>query len=938
MGIYCASCEQRISGGIDAFEKHLQRHASPFICCEGDCQRRKFAVKSSLYRHLRDHHIEECDSSSDSSSASSSASSASSSATCSESSSQESDQSHEGDDSTSSSDNVDDNTNGNNINSSEESIHDVTEEIISRNEFDISLERAAARLILDLLKRGNVTGTAVSVVIEESQLFVSTIVDVVKKEIATNLKNKDVEDGIIQQCVNNVSASEPFKFLKTKDQQQNYFEKNFGLVKRQPEFLGYRDDHKVDSNGVSIPTQVRVNFQYVSVTKMLTAVLNNKVLHKLIHSEKKSTDGKIRSFLDGSLAATHPLISEYPFTIRITLHTDDFDTPNPLGSKTGIHKISEINYQLQNLPAEENARLRSVFVMAYAYKEDLPVDGIGAMLDPFFLEMEQLETADGVEINVNGRPYTLRATLVAGAADDLAAHEALGLYSPSCRRFCSICTILKKDFYQDIFAQGELRTKELHQFHLRELLERSEEFMKANYGVQLNAALQRRAKYAEFPEALIKDGMHDLLKGVVPMEIKLALHEFCFVKKYFDVFYFNHRIATFNYGPGDSNNKPSPNFTIASVENKGCYTLHQTAAQTWCLLQVFPFLVGDKVPLDNPHLRLIVHLKCICRVIFSHVLAESDFQELDTNIYDHHKLFFTLYPPTEEPPAAAAVDVDAAVEEDEDNPEENEDFLQDPVELLVDGHVTQEENNNPGDEAGHSTNEPKKKQKKKKPKKIRPLHKHHHLLHYIWLMRKFGPAVLYWCMRYEGKHALAKRFGTIVCNHKNLPVSFLDIQQMYQCAELMDLDTEVLNEIFISKGSLKVAGECPHFNALSVHGINEEEVLEEVTKVEIAGFLHQEGLYVNLQLADNDNAPLFGRICNIYVHNENVYLITKDFKGVYDSRFDAFLIESEAVPLVRALLLTDLFLDKPMTAWTVNSESFYLSPRRCLAEALMQNP
>jgi hypothetical protein len=39
------------------------------------------------------------------------------------------------------------------------------------------------------------------------------------------------------------------------------------------------------------------------------------------------------------------------------------------------------------------------------------------------------------------------------------------------------------------------------------------------------------------------------------------------------------------------------------------------------------------------------------------------------------------------------------------------------------------------------------KEKKKKVKIVRPLQKHHHLLHYPDLIRKYGPIVLYWCMR-----------------------------------------------------------------------------------------------------------------------------------------------------------------------------------------------
>lgn len=743
MGIFCVECERRISGGLQAFENHLLSHDTPYyLCSEGDCIRRKFNERRSLYRHLRLHHADACESSSESSSNTSSSGNTSSSSL----NSSQSDEDENRDSETSTGEEREDDSNENNENNRHieggENLNDnaeVNDEQVLDPNFDILLEQAAARLILDLRKKGNVTGTAISIVIQEIQRFVESIVDAAKQEIEQNLRRNNVEAHIIKDCVHQVVVKEPFKSLKTKDQQTDYFENNFGLVKRVPIFLGLRDDHKINEEGVEIPIQVPKHFQYVPVTKTLTAVLNNKVLFDLIHSEKKSTDGKMRSYLDGSAAENHPLISEYPFTIRINMHCDDFDTPNPLGAKTGIHKITEINFQIQNLPPKENARLRAVFVLAYAYREDLPEDGIGIMLEPFFLEMQQLESADGVEVNVNGRPYTLRATLVTGSADAAAAHEALGLYSPSCRRFCSTCTILKQDFHKDVLASGTLRTKQVHQQHVRELGVRSEEYMRTHYGVQRNTALWRKAPFADFPQAMIKDGMHDILKGLAPMEIKLALHEFCFVKKYFDVYHFNYRIQSFNYGPADQANKPSPNFTHDSVNNKGSYTIHQSAAQTWCLLQVFPFLVGDRVPLDNPHLKLLVLLKRIACTIFSHVVSDDETESVDNLIDNHHLLFVSLYPPSN-------VQDEQLEEEELENPDENEDFLEEPC--VANHDEVQNEEVAASPQASPERAAAGNRRRKKKQKKIMPINKHHHLKHYKKAMKAYGPAVLYWCMRY----------------------------------------------------------------------------------------------------------------------------------------------------------------------------------------------
>ena len=175
---------------------------------------------------------------------------------------------------------------------------------------------------------------------------------------------------------------------------------------------------------------------YMSLIKICVAVLNNPKFYDLIRQEKKSTDGILRSYLDGLHAANHPLISKYPHTLRFTLYTDDFECVNAEGSKTIVHKICGMYFYIQNLPPEENARLRSIHVLGYAYREDLWSDenleqGPDVMMRPFFQDLGALETGDGLDILVQGRPYILRGTLTNCTADTLGAHEMLGLTAPS---------------------------------------------------------------------------------------------------------------------------------------------------------------------------------------------------------------------------------------------------------------------------------------------------------------------------------------------------------------------------------------------------------------------------------------------------------------------------------------------------------------------------
>lgn len=712
MGIYCAGCEASIPGDLEVFKKHIFgcQPNPPFICTEGSCIRRKFQVSTSFYRHLRDHHNDVCFPSPDNSLEETGGQSPRLVfSSCADGFAGEAAHVSDGSDGESSSDN------------------EVHEDTTNFDKFAIELERAAALMILNVRKHANVTSAAVSIVTKECQSLILNVIRLTKEEVSRNLKEAGIAEDDINLCVNNTKFYEPFKNLKSSEQQLKYFKQHFGLVMPEGKFLQYRLENRLDKvSGCVLPKQIKIEFQYISLIQTLTAVLNNPILFELIHSEKKSTDGKMRSYLDGSLAAVHALLNKYPFTIRLTPYTDDFEPCNAQGAKAGSNSIAGFYYAIQNLPSEENARLRSIHVSAYAYRCDLPQDrGVDVLIEPFLEELKKLECDEGVVIKVNGADYTLRATLIGFSADALAAHEVLGLCSPSAGHFCSLCYVDRPTFHQNIFAMGIPRTKELTFAQVDEIQTRGLKNVQEQYGVLRKSLLMKEPLIANFPEACVLDAMHDCLKGIVPMEIKLALHDFVIVKKLFTVPALNAKLQAFNYGPADMKNKPSANFTEDALKKKGHYTLHQSAAQTWCLLRIFPFLARSLgVPEDNEHLKMIVLLKRSCDIIFSTVTSDADIDELEKLIVEHHQAFTDLYPP---PPKHNQP-------EDEEDVED-EDFL---VEESPDDPTSDLQEQDPPNTQSRA---------RKKPKVIRQINKHHHLLHFPGLFRKYGNIVLYWCMR-----------------------------------------------------------------------------------------------------------------------------------------------------------------------------------------------
>ena len=119
--------------------------------------------------------------------------------------------------------------------------------------------------------------------------------------------------------------------------------------------------------------------------------------------------------------------------------------------------------------------------------------------------------------------------------------------------------------------------------------------------------------------------MHDFLKDVCPFTIKLCLNAFTTVLAKLGVnasfFIFDDRIKNFSYY--EQTNKPTLLLTNESLKSKGNYSTKQKAGQNFCLSNMFPLLIGNKIPKDDIHFKLFFALRRIMDIIFCPVLTHE---------------------------------------------------------------------------------------------------------------------------------------------------------------------------------------------------------------------------------------------------------------------------------------------------------------------------
>lgn len=237
---------------------------------------------------------------------------------------------------------------------------------------------------------------------------------------------------------------------------------NCGYIEPDQIPLGKRLDNVLDKKTCSYaPVQVKENFQYVSVVKVLTFILSNKDIRKAIESEEPSKTGLIESYLDSENFKNHPFLQKFKDVIRLKLYYDELEVVNPLGSKTGIHKLGEFYHQIDNLPTQINSTVRSIHVLAICSSyEDIKKYGFNKILAPFMAELEDLETDQGVLVKIEDEVVTLRATIIALCGDGLAIHQIYNLLGPSAFHFCRNCLYSRDDLHSGFLENGEERTKE----------------------------------------------------------------------------------------------------------------------------------------------------------------------------------------------------------------------------------------------------------------------------------------------------------------------------------------------------------------------------------------------------------------------------------------------------------------------------------------------
>lgn len=378
-------------------------------------------------------------------------------------------------------------------------------------------------------------------------------------------------------------------------------------------------DHKI----------IQTTFQYVSITKTLTALFKSddfrKVYFQYNQNRHECVEGEFRDFCCGSKFKHTPIFSQKPLTVQIQISADEFDVSCPIKSKAGIHKMIGVYFRILNQPPESRSRMNNIYLIALCNSHNMKSDDgdFDYIAEMIVNELKQLEN-NGFIVDNN---IELNATLVNVLADNLGFHMCYGLTESFnahyCCRFCECNKMDRQEQLEE--CPSKMRTKTSYEQCLT-IVEKSRAIdLKQSFGVKRPCVFNEIGSF-HILENLTVDVMHDILEGVGSFLIDESLKWMC--QNGFTEDDVVAKVRDFNYGPISKKNKPS---ILAWDKSK----LGQSAIQVYCLLTNFPFIFVERESDLIPIWRPVQTLLGIMQIVFSDLITESDLRTLTKLIAEH---------------------------------------------------------------------------------------------------------------------------------------------------------------------------------------------------------------------------------------------------------------------------------------------------------------
>lgn len=313
------------------------------------------------------------------------------------------------------------------------------------------------------------------------------------------------------------------------------------------------------------------------------------------------------------------------------IYYDDFESGNPLGSHSGIHKIGAIYFSIACLPPKFQSRLENIFLANLFHSSDLKEFGEQVIFSKLIDELNNLEN-NGITVTYDSKEIHIYFCVALFLGDNLALNSILGFQeSFSANSFCRFCKSLKTDTQKMTFPDNNaLRNKQNY----------NDDLIIGNpylTGIKFSSCLNNITSF-HVTENYCVDVAHDIFEGIGVYIMGHLLHQFVFIDNVLPFDVLNNKIKYFNFS--HNHNRP-PLITYESLKKKN---IRMSAAEMKAFIVNGGLIFGSLIPEGNHYWQLYILLRKILKIILSDFVNVQMCNELTELIHKHHTLFIELFP------------------------------------------------------------------------------------------------------------------------------------------------------------------------------------------------------------------------------------------------------------------------------------------------------
>lgn len=318
--------------------------------------------------------------------------------------------------------------------------------------------------------------------------------------------------------------------------------------------------------------------------------------------------------------------------VPLLVYFDDFETLNPLGSKSGLYKIGGVYVKLMCLPLSVQSQLLHIYSAMLFFTEDRHLFSDKVMFTPLIDELNYLQNV-GIKIcNEHYDQVKIIPILICG--DNLGLNGILSFTECFAANFwCRFCTFSNKTLKTLTLKDNPAmyRTKDNYILHvnMNNL---------SLTGVKENSVFNSLCNF-HVTENFCVDFAHDFLEGSCQIDMCNIIYNLIHKYEWFSLQQLNSKIKNFN-----TSFKRSNKLGIITAKMLKKNKIKASAIEMLNFVETFPLIISDLI-LDDTINEWVLYLilRDIMSILMAETINEEEIELIKCLIKEHHELYLNCF-------------------------------------------------------------------------------------------------------------------------------------------------------------------------------------------------------------------------------------------------------------------------------------------------------